>query len=271
MQRYFPVQNRVSQPCMLAMAHSRGFEPESGYILNALKQVIMNALPKIPPLDWDLTNLSQWSVWGGVDEAGRGAWAGPVVAASAVLTREIAEKWGNVLCQARDSKTMKPEARSALAMELKIILPSWSVSEVDNQVIDKINILEATKAAMRQSVYGLKIQPDIVLIDGDHAPGSGLRERAVIDGDACSCAIACASILAKTHRDALMIALDADYPEYGFAKHKGYGTKEHQAALAKLGPCPVHRLSYGPVRQQILSSEVIAKPPENDARQRDNS
>jgi len=199
-------------------------------------------------LDWDLTNLSQWNCWGGVDEAGRGAWAGPVVAAAAALTKEIAKKWESVLRQARDSKTLKPEKRSALAMELKVILPSWSVSEVDNQVIDRINILEATKAAMRQSIAELKIQPVIVLIDGDHAPNSGLKERAMIDGDAHSCAIACASILAKTHRDNLMTALDAQYPEYGFAKHKGYGTKQHQAALAKHGPCPIHRMSYGPIK-----------------------
>jgi ribonuclease HII len=212
----------------------------------------LNAPQKTNPLDWDLANLSQWASWGGVDEAGRGAWAGPVVAAAAVLTVEIAKKWENVLRQARDSKTLKPEKRSALAMELKVILPSWSVSAIDNQVIDRINILEAARAAMRQAICELKIQPDVVLIDGDHTPGSGLKERAMIDGDAYSCAIACASILAKTHRDAMMIAIDAQYPEYGFAHHKGYGTKEHQAALARRGPCPIHRVTYRPVKAKAI-------------------
>jgi ribonuclease HII len=204
---------------------------------------------KLCPLDWDLTYLPKGIVWGGVDEAGRGALAGPVVAAAVVLNRGVAEEWRGVLSSARDSKTMKPEKRLALAMELKVVLPAWSISIIDSQTIDRINILEATKAAMRQAICDLAVEPNLVLIDGDHAPGSGLKERTVVDGDAYSCAIACASILAKTHRDELMVTLDAEYPVYGFAKHKGYGTKEHQAALAKRGPCPIHRLSYGPVKK----------------------
>jgi len=205
---------------------------------------------RLNPLDWDLANIPHDIAWGGVDEAGRGAWAGPVVAAAVVLTRETTKKWCNVLRTAQDSKTLKPEKRSALAMELKIVLPSWSTSMVDNRIIDRDNILEATKAAMRQAIHELKIKPDMVLIDGDHAPGSDLRERTMIDGDAYSCAIACASILAKTYRDDLMIAIDAEFPAYGFARHKGYGTKEHQAALAEYGPCPIHRVSYEPVKKR---------------------
>jgi len=206
------------------------------------------AEPKMNPLDWDLANLSEGVNWGGVDEAGRGAWAGPVTAAAVVLTMGTAEKWGSVLRSAQDSKTLKPEKRFALAMELKAILPSWSVSMIDSQIIDRDNILEATKTAMRQAINELAVLPDIILIDGDHAPGSGLRERTMIDGDSYSCAIACASILAKTCRDEHMTALDAEYPAYGFAHHKGYGTKEHQSALAKYGPCPIHRLSFRPVK-----------------------
>jgi len=194
-----------------------------------------------------LTNLSHHGDWCGVDEAGRGAWAGPVVAAAAVLNRATAEKWANVLHQARDSKTLKKEKRTALALELRSLLPFWAVASVDNEAIDKINILEATKAAMRQAVAELRIEPNIVLIDGDHAPGSGLLERTMVEGDAHSCAVACASILAKAHRDGLMEALALDYPAYGFDRNKGYGTKEHQAALAKHGPCPLHRMSYAPV------------------------
>jgi ribonuclease HII len=206
---------------------------------------------RLCPLDWDLAYLPKGIVWGGVDEAGRGALAGPVVAAAVALDRKAAEKWRSVLGAARDSKTMKPQKRLALAMELKVVLPAWSVSTIDNQTIDKINILEATMAAMRQAICELAVEPGLVLIDGDHAPGSGFKERTMVDGDAYSCAIACASILAKSHRDKLMVALDADYPAYGFAKHKGYGTKEHQAALAKHGPCSLHRLTYGPVKKIV--------------------
>jgi len=209
----------------------------------------MSDSPKPSPLDWDLANLPTGIVWGGADEAGRGAWAGPVVAAAVTLDRETAKKWRNVLGKARDSKTLSPEKRSALAMELKAILPSWSASIVDNRAIDRDNILEATKAAMRQAIRELTIVPALVLIDGNHAPGSGLKERTLIDGDAISCAIACASILAKTYRDELMAALDAVYPQYGFAKHKGYGTKAHQAAIKQYGPCPIHRMSYRPLRE----------------------
>jgi ribonuclease HII len=203
---------------------------------------------KMNPLDWDLVYLPTGIPWAGVDEAGRGAWAGPVVAAAAVITREAGEKWSSVLRWARDSKAMRPQKRSALAMELKIVLPAWSISMADNQTIDRDNILEATKSAMRQAICNLTITPSLVLVDGDTAPGSGLRERTMIDGDVYSCAICCASILAKTCRDELMAALDAEHPEYGFARHKGYGTKEHQAALAKHGPCAIHRLSYRPVK-----------------------
>jgi ribonuclease HII len=208
----------------------------------------MSDSPKSSPLDWDLANLPTGIVWGGADEAGRGAWAGPVVAAAVALDREIAKKWRGVLGKARDSKTLKPEKRSALAMELKAVLRSWSISAVDNRAIDRDNILEATKAAMRQAIQELTIKPDLILIDGDHAPGSGLAERTLVGGDAISCAIACGSILAKTYRDELMAALDAAYPLYGFAKHKGYGTKEHQAAIREHGPCPIHRMSYRPLK-----------------------
>jgi ribonuclease HII len=204
------------------------------------------------PLDWDLAHLSRYGVWAGVDEAGRGAWAGPVVAAAAVLDGPTAEKWSAVLRQARDSKELKKERRDALAMELRSLLPSWAVAAVDSEAIDRVNILEATKAAMRQAIAGLvgpRAEPRLILIDGDHAPGSGLREMTMVGGDAHSCAVACASIIAKAHRDALMAALALDHPAYGFERHKGYGTKEHQAALAARGPCPVHRMSFAPVKK----------------------
>ena len=199
------------------------------------------------PLDWDLGNLPGGIPWGGVDEAGRGAWAGPGVAACAVLDRATAARWGHVLREARDSKLVPPGKREALAAELKLILPSWSVAEVDNMAIDRENILEASLMAMRLAVERCEVRPRLLLVDGNRAPRTGLPERLVVDGDALSCAIACASILAKVHRDALMAGLDAQVPGYGFGRHKGYGTPAHRKALAELGPSPSHRLSYAPV------------------------
>jgi ribonuclease HII len=199
------------------------------------------------PLDWDLGNLPPGLPWGGVDEAGRGAWAGPVVAACVVLDHEAVKRWGHVLRTAKDSKKLAPERREALATELKLVLPAWAVAEVDNLAIDRENILEATMSAMRQAVAGVAVKPRILLVDGNRAPGTGHLERLVVDGDALSCAIACASILAKTHRDALMRDLEDRVPGYGFSQHKGYGTAVHRQALADLGASSVHRLSYAPV------------------------
>ena len=209
------------------------------------------------PLDWDLGNTPPGISWAGVDEAGRGAWAGPVVAACAVLDREVAGRWGHVLRAARDSKQLAPDRREALAAELRMVLPGWAVAEVDNLGIDRENILEASLSAMRQSVAALKARPRILLVDGDRAPRTGLPERLVVDGDALSCAIACASILAKTHRDALMRDLDGQLPGYGFARHKGYGTQVHRQALRALGASPAHRLSYAPVAALVRPEEGL--------------
>ena len=209
------------------------------------------------PLDWDLGNTPPGIAWGGLDEAGRGAWAGPVVAACAVLDREAAARWGHVLRAARDSKQLSPATREALAAELKMVLPAWAVAEVDNLGIDRENILQASLSAMRQAVAALALRPRMLLVDGDRAPRTGLPERLVVDGDALSCAIACASILAKTHRDGLMRELDQDLPGYGFARHKGYGTQIHRQALRELGASPAHRLSYAPVAALVRPDQDL--------------
>jgi ribonuclease HII len=182
-----------------------------------------------------------------VDEAGRGAWAGPVVAACAVLDGDTVRKWGHVLRGVRDSKLLKPERREALAAELKAILPAFGIAEMDPLAIDRENILEATMMAMRQSVSDLSMRPRILFIDGNRGPRTGLPERLVVDGDALSCAIGAASILAKAHRDALMVAMEEAHPGYGFGRHKGYGTAMHRARIQELGVSPVHRISYAPV------------------------
>lgn len=209
------------------------------------------------PLDWDLGNVPPGIAWGGVDEAGRGAWAGPVVAACAVLDGATVAKWGHVLRKIRDSKQVEPERREAMALELKAILPGWCVAEADNLAVDRENILEATLAAMRKAAQGAAPRPRILFVDGNRAPKSGLVERLVVDGDALSCAVACASILAKTHRDAQMRASEGPHPGFGFARHKGYGTPEHRLALDARGPCPLHRLSFAPVAARIRPDEDL--------------
>lgn len=209
------------------------------------------AAARVNPLEWDLGNVPPGIAWGGVDEAGRGAWAGPVVAACAVLDPAAVGKWGHVLRGARDSKKLSPERRETLALELKASLAAWAVAASDNLAVDRENILEATLGAMREAIRGVAVQPRLLFVDGDRAPRSGLPERLVVEGDAHSCAVACASILAKTHRDAILRDLDGTLPGYGFARHKGYGTAEHREALDRLGPSPVHRMSYAPVAARI--------------------
>lgn len=201
----------------------------------------------INPLDWDLGNVPPGVAWGGMDEAGRGAWAGPVVAACAVLDPDTVHRWSHVLRGVKDSKQLKPERREALAAELKAILPAYGIAEMDPMAIDRENILEATMMAMRQSVANLALRPRILFVDGNRGPRTGLPERLVVDGDALSCAIGAASILAKAHRDALMIALEETLPGYGFGQHKGYGTALHRARIGALGVSPAHRISYAPV------------------------
>jgi len=215
------------------------------------------AAPPLNPLDWDLGNVPPGIAWGGVDEAGRGAWAGPVVAACAVLDPGAVRRWGHVLRGARDSKKLAPERRETLALELKASLAAWSVAVVDNLAVDRENILEATLRAMREAVRGVEPRPRLLFVDGDRAPRSGLPERLVVEGDAHSCAVACASILAKTHRDAILRGMDAAHPGYGFGRHKGYGTAEHREALDRLGPSPVHRLSYAPVAARLRPDEGL--------------
>ncbi len=178
----------------------------------------------------------------GVDEAGRGPLAGPVVAAAVILPREV------VIPGLNDSKVLTPDRRSSLYARITETAVAHGIGEASAEEIDRINILQATYLAMRRAIKRLDVPPDHVLVDGAGVPGSPYRESAVIDGDAVSLSIAAASILAKVTRDRQMAAFHKEYPEYGFADHKGYGSAEHRRALRVHGPCRIHRLSFRGVR-----------------------
>ncbi len=177
----------------------------------------------------------------GVDEAGRGPLAGPVVA-SAVVVRDF-----SFSCRVDDSKKMTGPAREAAYAEI-FSKSEVGVGIVDHETIDRINIYQATFLAMREAILRLPVPPDCVLVDGPRTPELELKRFAIVDGDALSFSIACASIIAKVTRDRLMRQYDELYPVYGFKKHKGYGTKEHLEALRRHGPCEIHRKSFRPVK-----------------------
>ena len=174
----------------------------------------------------------------GVDEAGRGPLAGPVCAAAVILPPDIQIEGLN------DSKKLTDKKRRALYDVITEQAVSYGIACADEQEIDEINILQATFLAMRRAFEKLTVAPDIALIDGNRAPGLSCRERTIVHGDALSASVAAASILAKVTRDRLMEEYDAQYPQYGFAVHKGYGTQRHYAALREFGACPIHRQSF---------------------------
>lgn len=183
----------------------------------------------------------------GIDEAGRGPLAGPVVAAAVILdpARPIAGL--------NDSKVLSEPRRNVLATAIRESALAWSVAWADPREIDTLNILAATLLAMRRAILGLGVFPAGVRVDGNRLPGLGFGGRsipgeAVVRGDASVASISAASILAKTTRDRMMIDMDRLYPQYGFARHKGYGTAVHRERLRRHGPCSEHRLSFAPVR-----------------------
>ena len=183
----------------------------------------------------------------GVDEAGRGPLAGPVVAAAVILPHGFAHPRLN------DSKRLSEKIRASLVLELsEDPAVASAVVEVGPEEIDRLNILRATHEAMRRAVAGLHPEPDHVLIDGLPVRPFPKPQTALVGGDGLSLSIAAASIFAKVTRDRLMLALDAQYPQYAFAQHKGYGTALHLARLQMHGPCPAHRRSFAPVRQLLL-------------------
>jgi ribonuclease HII len=179
----------------------------------------------------------------GVDEAGRGPLAGPVVAAAVILDDL------HPIAGLADSKKLSPARRERLFDEIRAKALCFCIAEASVEEIDRINILQATLLAMRRAVLGLRLKPVMVLVDGNQLPRLDVPAEAIVKGDARVQSISAASILAKVHRDRWCQQLHERYPQYGFAGHKGYGTAEHLAALREHGICPEHRRSFAPVAQ----------------------
>jgi ribonuclease HII len=203
----------------------------------------LSTLPPAPDLSFE-TPLWEAGIWpvAGVDEAGRGALAGPVAAAAVILPADPA--LGVALAGVRDSKQMTPEGRAFWAARIKETASAWGVGLASAEEIDSLGILPATLLAARRSLDALPLPPQHLLLDYIQLPGVPFPQLSLVKGDARSLSIAAASVLAKTARDALLCELDARFPDYGFAAHKGYGTARHCAALVRLGPCEIHRLSF---------------------------
>lgn len=212
------------------------------------------------------------SLVAGVDEAGRGPLAGPVVAAAVVFPNEwIARGLPRTLWGLNDSKQLTPEEREVFFSKL-ISFPEvgYAIALSDNTIIDEINILQATFRAMNDALAQLNPAPAHVLVDGNQISSVRWAQTPVIDGDAKSYSIAAASVLAKVTRDRMMVEFAQQWPQYGFAEHKGYSTEQHLAALAQFGPCPLHRRSFAPIRPEaprvpelfdVPASEVVPQPP----------
>ena len=186
----------------------------------------------------------------GVDEAGRGPLAGPVFAAAVILDPR------RPIDGLRDSKKLTAERRDELAPQIKQYALAWAIAECSHDEIDAINILNATMLAMRRAVEALSMTPTIALIDGNRSPVMAIRCHPIVEGDDKVHAISAASILAKTARDAALVLLHEQYPQYGFDQHKGYSTRMHMERLREHGACPVHRRSFAPVRA-ALAGEII--------------
>jgi ribonuclease HII len=184
----------------------------------------------------------------GVDEVGRGALIGPVVAAAVILPNDVNVRWQD---KVRESKQLSPARRELLSDCIHEIAISVGIGTSASEVIDAQGIIKATRLAMKSAIEQLVPEPQYLLIDYMRLPEVPLPQKGITDGDSLCFSIACASIIAKVARDRLMVELDEAYPGYGLAEHKGYGTKEHLACLRRQGPCPLHRRSFRPVREII--------------------
>jgi ribonuclease HII len=217
----------------------------------------------VPTLDRE-TRLWQdgYAAIAGIDEAGRGALAGPVVAAAVVLPTgtALADPWTAV----RDSKELTHHARQTLALAIKQAALTWGIGAVSALRIDEIGIAAATRQAMINAVRALGVLPDYLLIDWVKLSTLNIHQESFAKADQLSVTVAAASILAKEHRDRLMIDLDSDHPRYGFVNHKGYGTQPHRRAIQEYGPCSEHRHSFSPISQNrptLFEHGTVASAP----------
>lgn len=211
------------------------------------------AAPRIDrPFPTLMLELEARATWNGpvcgVDEAGRGPWAGPVSAAAVILNPD------DLPPGIDDSKALTEKRRAALEPEIKARALAWGVGFASVEEIEELNILHATGLAMCRAIEALSIQPAIALVDGNYRFKLPCDVTTVVKGDSLSLSIAAASILAKTARDRLMVELDGQYPGYGFASHKGYNAPLHQQALKALGPCPAHRPSWAPIKALLAEA-----------------
>lgn len=204
------------------------------------------ATKPIPTYTVEASLLAQgYSLLAGLDEVGRGPLAGPVMAGVAILPPNPRGRWVSLV---RDSKQMTPAQRQYLLPYLEDAALALEVGASSPQEIDRLGIVAATRLAMHRALASLTLQPGFLLLDAFPLPGVTMPQRAIIRGDASCLSIAAASIVAKVTRDSLMRDQDAPYPGYGFAKHKGYGTPEHLRNLSRLGPCPIHRHTFAPIK-----------------------
>jgi ribonuclease HII len=208
-------------------------------------------IPSKPTLEFE---KSLWDAGlkhiAGIDEAGRGPLAGPVAAAAVILPND--PSLDVTLSGVRDSKQMTPGQREYWAGCIKTVAIQYGIGFASAEEIDRIGILPATHLAVGRALSAIQLTPDHLLLDFLTLPDYAIPQTSLIKGDARCLSIAAASVLAKTERDRLMYDLDLQYPGYGFARHKGYGTPEHLQALQRLGPCPIHRLSFHPLRPEEI-------------------
>ena len=212
----------------------------------------MGSVPgRLPHLQLELDLLAHGHrIVAGLDEAGRGAWAGPVVAAAVVLPLHRSDL-SCVLSGVRDSKLLTPRRREELLPVIREVAWATGVGVAPSSYVDRYGVVAATRRAMRGAIRDLGLSPDYLLIDYLHLPNMAIAQKGIPKGDRRHLSIAAASIVAKVTRDRALCELDRQYRGYGFAKHKGYGTRQHAESLAHMGPCAVHRYSFAPVRATL--------------------
>jgi ribonuclease HII len=197
-------------------------------------------------IEEELLGAQGYQLIAGIDEAGRGALAGPVVAAAVILPNRVDAPWVDGV---KDSKQLAPAKRELLFHHIHEVAISIGIGVTPHYLVDDWGIVKATHLAMKQAIRQLSLPPQFLLIDYMRLPEVGLPQKGITNGDNLCFSIACASIIAKVARDRLMVEFDSIYPGYGMDQHKGYGTRQHFDCLARLGPCPIHRRSFRPVRE----------------------